>query len=323
MPSYSFTGFRWTGTYYGSPSTPAVTIDISDDDATLNWFGGDGGTPQTATTSDGLATGSTISGGSELGVRMDFGSDGAQDAIENVAFLNIQGAGWYFVPLPGSGFQEGDTLLGNSGGWVDPGEGWDYTDIICFTPGAQIATLSGLRAVEKLKVGDLVITKDNGLQPIRWIGRKTVTGAHLFADPHLRPVCVKKDAFGPGLPVYDLLVSPQHRMLISGYEAELHFGHREILAPAKSLIDGDKVMTDAQAERTEYIHVLFDTHEVIFANGLETESFHPGAMGLNAVEEACRAELFKVFPELQFGPQSYGPSVRHLLKVSEAYLLQK
>ncbi len=322
MPTFSFTGFRWTGTYYGSPSTTAVTIDIADDDGTLDWFGGDTGTAQTATTSDGLASGSTISGGSFLEVRMDFGSDGSEDTQEDVAFIYIAGAGWYFIPLPGSAFQTDDTLLGNTGGgWTDPNQGWDYTDVICFTPGARIATPLGSRLVEDLKVGDLVITKDRGLQPIRWIGRKLITGARLYADPLLRPVRICKNAFGPGLPTRDLMVSPQHRMLISGYEAEVNFGHRELLAPAKALLNGKTVVVSTRADHTEYIHFLFDAHEVIYANGLATESFHPGAMGMDAVEEASRAELFEIFPELQFSPQSFGPSVRHVLKTSETQVL--
>lgn len=318
MPTYSFTGYRWTGTFYGSPSTPAVTIDITDDDGTLDWFGDDTGTSQTATTSDGLASGSTVTGGSLLNVRMDLDNDGVEDVSEDVAFIFIAGAGWYFIPLPGSSFEEGDTLLGNNGGWVDPGEGWDYSDVICFVPGIQISTPQGPRPVESLNPGDLVITRDNGLQAVRWIGHKSISGARLQANPHLRPIRIQKDAFGPNVPDRDILVSPQHRFLLSGYSAELSFGSREVLVAAKSLLGNKRVSVEAACERTKYIHILFDNHEIITANGAETESFHPGAMGMDAIEEAARSELFEVFPELQFSLQSFGPSARKLIKVQEA-----
>ncbi|MCP5073084.1 MAG: Hint domain-containing protein [Rhodobacteraceae bacterium] len=197
----------------------------------------------------------------------------------------------------------------------------EYTSIpsiICFTPGAMITTPRGQIPVEMLQIGDLVITADNGLQAIRWIGRKRMTGARLQAYPKLRPIRIRKDAFGDGLPDRDMWVSPQHRMLISSQRALLEHGEREVLAPAKGLLNDYSVTVDYGIRETEYIHILFDRHEIVFANGAPTESFHPGMTAMSAIDNDARTELFEVFPELETEPARYGPSARFSLRVQEA-----
>ncbi|MEH6360522.1 MAG: Hint domain-containing protein, partial [Amylibacter sp.] len=222
------------------------------------------------------------------------------------------------------------TLIGSTNGGVDPddssefdfeyvgadgethtgfihakdGSEQDFTSdpspiTICFTPGTLIATPRGAILVEDLRVDDLVITADNGLQAVRWIGRKRITGARLMAYPKLRPIRIRKDAFGPGIPHRDMHVSPQHRMLIDAGRVLINHGERKVLAPAKGLINDYSITVDYDIKQTEYIHLLFDRHEIIFANGAATESFHPGHMAMSSIDEAPRTELFEVFPELQ------------------------
>ena len=193
--------------------------------------------------------------------------------------------------------------------------------IICFTPGTLIATPKGEVPVEDLIKGDLVITADNGLQAVRWIGRKWISGARLVAFPELRPVRIRENAFGAGLPTRDMWVSPQHRILVKSERALMEHGETELLAPAKGLLNDHSVTTDYGMRETEYIHILFDTHEIIFANGLPTESNHPGLASLTGMEERSRAELFSIFPELQENPTQYGPSARLGLRPREAKLL--
>jgi hypothetical protein len=118
-----------------------------------------------------------------------------------------------------------------------------------------------------------------------------------------------------------LLVSPQHRCLFTGYKAELLFGCDEVLVSAKHLVDGRDVGPVSQAAVT-YIHVMFDRHEIIYANGAATESFHVGDIGLAAISDAAREELFGIFPELRSHPDTYGPTARPCLKRHEARLLQ-
>ena len=107
--------------------------------------------------------------------------------------------------------------------------------IPCFTPGSLIATPKGERPVEELQVGDRVITRDNGLQEIRWIGAKTIKGVEMARNPALKPVLVRRGALGNGLPERDMTLSPNHRVLIANERAALYFDEREVLAAAKHL----------------------------------------------------------------------------------------
>ncbi|KGM88253.1 RTX toxin [Roseovarius mucosus DSM 17069] len=190
----------------------------------------------------------------------------------------------------------------------------EIENIICFTPGIGILTPRGERPVESLRAGDLVITRDHGPQPIRWIGRRTVPGIDRFA-----PVRVAAHVLdGARAP---LLVSPQHRFLFTGYKAELLFGCDEVLVAARHLVDGLAVTQEEQAAVT-YIHVMFDQHEVIYAEGAATESFHAGDIGISAISDQAREEMFSIFPELRSNPNAYGATARPCLKRHEAKLLQ-
>ncbi len=195
--------------------------------------------------------------------------------------------------------------------------------VVCFTPRTQIATPTGPAPIETLSVGDLVITADNGPQPIRWIGRKHLTGAILQPHHHLRPIRIKAHAFGHNHPDRDLSVSPQHRMFLKSHQAQLMFGESEVLVPAKGLINDKTILVDSRATQVDYIHILFDSHQLVQANGTWSESFHPGTVGLGAIENNAKAELFDIFPELEKDTGTYGPAARFALKVSEARVLEE
>ncbi len=187
-------------------------------------------------------------------------------------------------------------------------------NIVCFTPGARILTPHGARPIETLSVGDLVLTRDHGLQPIRWIQSSTVPAVGRLAPIRIRPGVVTGQAV-------DLLVSPQHRMLFQGYRAELLFGQSEVLVAAKHLIDQKRVTREEGGEVT-YLHMMFDEHEIIFAEGAPTESFHPGDLAIGAIDDPARAELFEVFPQLRSDLGRYGDTARRCLKAYEAELMQ-
>ncbi|MXU64208.1 Hint domain-containing protein [Oceanomicrobium pacificus] len=191
----------------------------------------------------------------------------------------------------------------------------------CFTPGARILTEAGWRAVEEIRVGDRVQTKDNGLQTVRWIGRRDLGRAELARDMALAPVCIPAGALGAGLPERDLIVSPQHRMLIAGPSSDLYFGTREVFVPAKALLATGRARMALPAGGVSYLHLLFDRHEVLFAEGSETESFHPGEFGLQAVDAPARAELFALFPELDPAGLAAVATARTCLTVREALVL--
>ncbi|WP_322867140.1 Hint domain-containing protein [Aquicoccus sp. G2-2] len=182
--------------------------------------------------------------------------------------------------------------------------------VICFTAGTRIATAEGPRAVEDLRRGDLVVTRDHGLQKVRWAGQRRVA-----ALGSLAPVRFDAGALGNARP---LLVSPQHRMLITGPEAALLFGDAEVLASAKHLVNGGTIR-QVPGEVT-YVHILFDRHEIVYAEGAASESFFPGDAGIGAVDEAAREELFTVFPELRSSTGGFEKTARICLRRHESRL---
>lgn len=176
--------------------------------------------------------------------------------------------------------------------------------IICFAKGTLIRTPHGERRVESLARGDHVLTLDQGPQPIRWMGSKTVR-----ASGALAPVRIARGTMGNDR---DLLVSPQHRMLVPRLS-----GQDEALAPALALVD-DYRITVAFGGMVTYHHMMFDRHEVIIANGAPSESFHPDGYGLDTLEAPAREELFALFPMLRSDIAAYGPASRPCLGTDEA-----
>ncbi len=238
-------------------------------------------------------------------------NDGVDDAVDRIVLLSG-------TLSPGDSIR--NINLDNNG--ANDNIPYDnIPSIICFTPGTLITTPRGAIPVEQLRVNDLVITADNGLQAIRWIGKKRITGARLKAFPKLRPIRIRKDAFGPGTPSRDMHVSPQHRMLIDADRALINHGENEVLAPAKGLLNDYSVTVDYDIRYTDYIHVMFDRHEIIFANDAATESFHPGHMAMSAIDDAPREELFEIFPDLENDTSLYGASARKTLQVRETISL--
>lgn len=162
--------------------------------------------------------------------------------------------------------------------------------MICLARGTLIDTPDGPRYVETLRDGDMVHTLDGGPQPIRWIGSRKVG-----ARGHLAPIRIKAGTLGN---LRDLYVSPNHRMLIHGPKAELLFGETEVLVAAKHLVNDDTIRIVPRDE-IEYFHFLFDDHHIVFAEACPTESLFPGAQTLNVVDDAARAEIIELFPELE------------------------
>ena len=187
-----------------------------------------------------------------------------------------------------------------------------FETIVCFVKGTLIDCEDGYVPIESLYKGDRVMTVDRGLQVIRWIGSSVVKG-----QGPLAPVCIKKGALGNER---ELWVSQQHRMMIDGWQAELLFGDNQVLVPAKHLADGKQIKV-VDTDEVEYFHILFDQHEIIYAEGIPSESFHPGFMGLGAMSKAVRDEILMIFPDLEIDLARYGPSTRQSLKSFEGQLL--
>ena len=171
--------------------------------------------------------------------------------------------------------------------------------IVCFGRGTQIDTADGIVAVEDLDAGTRVITKDHGLQEVRWSKGRKLTAQDLADNPNLRPIRICKGALGHNLPERDLIVSPQHSILVSSKISERMFDGAEVLVAAKQLCEIDGIDVADDLTEIECFHFLFDRHEIVVSNGVETESLYPGSEALKSVGSEGRTEIFKIFPMLR------------------------
>lgn len=193
--------------------------------------------------------------------------------------------------------------------------------VICFTPGSLIATPRGERPVEDLRPGDKVMTRDNGIQTIRWAGARRLTARDLAGAAHLAPVMIRKGALGNNLPERDMMLSPNHRMLVANEKTSYYLGESEVLVAAKHLV-GLPGITRATAPEVTYVHFLCDQHEVVLADGSWSESFQPGDYSLAGLGDEQRHEIFEIFPDLKTdaGVEAFG-AARRSLKRHEAVLV--
>lgn len=260
----------------------------------------------------GVGQGDTVGGfavssvwvGDTITVRIN----GQNVLITGVTFYRV-GAPAVFVPT------DGTTLVQSSfrsSTFVQTSTEYTLPPVPCFVAGTMIFTSKGQRAVETLQPGDMLLTRDCGMRPVRWVGQVTVDGRGRYAPIRFMPeVCGNSRT---------LLVSPNHRMLITGWKAEMYFGEHEILIPAKKLVNGDTVCS-APCEQVTYVHLLLDRHEVIYAEGAATESLHPGDF-LMASPSDTKSEILTLFPELATDiGRAHWKSVRCIARSREAVLL--
>ncbi len=192
--------------------------------------------------------------------------------------------------------------------------GTQNSGIACFADGTRIRTEVGHQLIDTLNEGDRVWTRDNGYQPIRWIGRRTVPGQGKYA-----PVQFAPETFGALKPHQ---VSQNHRMLLTGWRAQLLFGEDEILVPAKALVDDCDVRICECTEIT-YFHLLFDERQILSGDGVLSESFFPGKETLKDGALATQNEMFALFPQLATGVLVYGRRARPVAATSLGPLLAR
>lgn len=315
MATYNLTAYGGTGLGYGkrvgfkftADTSQSVKVKAQDDDEILNdWSTGNyNGTP-----TPGIVNGDTNSTVLESGIswlqpgemitsgvwfEMEY-TDPTTGTVETVdSFLLWDDTNNYWGGYSNSyvvttkplidGAEYKVTAVHNSAGVP-----WKV--LVCFARGTQLDTPKGEIAVENLRVGDLVTTADNGPQTIRWIGSQSVP-----AHGALAPIRLAQGCFGLKR---DLLVSPNHRMLIESAAATLLFDEPEVLVPAKHLLSHPGI-TRSFGGSVEYFHILFDKHEVVFAAGARTESFQPGDHVMSSMAFETRGEILGLFPELSAG----------------------
>ncbi|MHA6262621.1 Hint domain-containing protein [Arenibacterium sp. CAU 1754] len=217
-------------------------------------------------------------------------------------------------PLEVAKFQNID--LDNDGIIDVGGDGQFSSDVsllavVCFARGTLIETPAGPRPVESLKEGTIVNTLDNGPQPLRWIGSRRIDASGEHA-----PICFQRGAMDN---VRDLLVSPNHRMLVRGAQAELLFGLNEVLVAAKHLVN-DTTIRPVPMREIEYFHFMTDQHDIVFAEACPSETLYPGQQSLAIVTDEEREEITALFPELELSDYS-AQLIRPELSKYEAYAM--
>lgn len=198
--------------------------------------------------------------------------------------------------------------------------------VVCFVKGTRLAALKGEIAVEDVRAGDYLVTRDNGLKEVLWVGQRSLSGAQLFAKPHLRPIRLPQGLFGKGKPEPDLLVSPDHRVLIKSPEARALCGEDEVMMRAQDLVGDLGARVDHRAASVTYFHVMLEGHQVLIANSVAVDSFHPAYAALpedemDADAAACLDDLYERHPDLVGHPDLFGPAVRQMLGAAEAAIL--
>lgn len=338
MPTYSFTGYSPDALVYDSvnnswslrpdydPDLHRVQFSITDDDA---YLGGDNfndevgnDANQTATVTD--MNGTPVASGQVYDEEFYVLSNPATGSIwiEEVEIAGqIVG---YLVSAPldpsltysqttnmdaADNAPDSDAPQGNTASYSS------FADVPpCYAPGTLVDTPDGPRAVETLEPGDLVLTRDHGPQVIRW----THSGEHPLeeADVDAKPVQIKADALGHGLPSQDLIVSPQHRILVGG-NGQLHqVFATEAFAPAKSLTGAPGIRHMKGKAKITWIHFACDRHEVVTANGCLSESLLLGPMVLNGLHASERLALTDIFgPAPTPDAALNGPTARECLTV--------
>ncbi len=241
-----------------------------------------------------------------------------------VTFTLLQFSNPQYIIATSGSLNVGDLITGTNNTIVTaPSVAYDdLPDFVCFTSGSLIETPTGPQKVETLCPGDLVIMADGEARPVRWVGRKHLSARDLARKPHLRPVRIKPHAFGKDVPRQEVRVSPQHRIALKSFAADLLFEAPEILVPARFLVNGDDVCIDEQAFEVEYVHILFDQHELVNVAGLWSESFFVGDATVSAMTENVKREILELFPERNGCFEAFGETKLPVLKAYETQVVR-
>lgn len=299
MPTTYSDQFYLMDPYAPPPAGTALTVNFldyvdADDNGVLTPAGADSINGQDIT---GVYNGDTVT--------VNIG--GTDTIITGVTFYTA-GGGRYFTPTDGTNLSNA-TFVEST--WVNSPNSVGIPSLgpPCFTAGTMIRTDRGEQAVEDLAVGDMVETLDHGFQRLRWVGCSQTDASGEHAPVVFKPGAIDNEN--------ELRVSPQHRVLVQGWMAELYFGRDEVLVPAKHLVNGTSVRQEP-VDNVGYYHLLFDRHEIIWSNGVLSESFFPGDQIL-LTDRAVRAELLALFPELERADRSvFRETARETLKMREA-----
>ncbi len=203
-------------------------------------------------------------GSTDIGVTSDYPyvtSNGINIAVGTVDYQIAEG----YIPGKDPGIEA--YVFTSASSDYDEASDLELTYLSCFVSGTRIATPSGDVPVESLSVGDHVLLapmpdRPAVSAPVRWIGYRRLNLARTAVRADVAPVRIVAGALAPGVPARDLLVSPDHAMLIDGR-----------LVAARLLVNDATVVRDLRLRRVTYFHVELDTHDLLLAEGAATESY--------------------------------------------------
>ncbi|MDJ0820708.1 MAG: Hint domain-containing protein [Paracoccaceae bacterium] len=319
-PGYSATSPTWIGqTFTFSGGTP-TQIDINDDDGVFEDAYVETGGSQTLA-SDVTINGTLYTAGSV--VQNEFAMVDASGNTVYIVAINGVNVGFAY-PVGEEPTTIGETFTGAhglDGDPVDSSAGFgsssqNYTGIVCFAAGTLIRTPRGDRPVDHLRIGDRVMTLDDGLQEIHWIGQTRLSGGKLRDQD--KPILFAPHALGAERPERPLAVSPNHRILLPPTWLRGPVDPDGVLVPAKGLTALPRVRKMRGKREVTYYHILLARHAILIANGMAAESFYPGVMALHMMSDADCAALTRTVARLADIPgQGYGPLARKALSVQE------
>lgn len=273
-------------TFTLNPGASLTVIDVTDDDGIAagqpgNEFSdgfidtpGDGSTPSTANNDQVLSqavsiNGQNFSAGDQVELEFAFTTTSGETFwVIRIDGQNV-GISGSVLPTPGTTYE----VNGNADGAESPIE-----DVPCFVDGAMVQTPNGVAPIEHLGPGDLVETLDHGAQPILWAGYRDVSAQDMLFFPHLRPIVIQPDALAANVPAQQLVISPNHRVLVKSAHASLYFASDEVFVAAKNLINGTTIFQSRRICDVRYRHLLLGRHEILWVNGAPTESLLPAQM---------------------------------------------
>lgn len=281
-----------------------IEVSITDDDVYLDGdFANDevgDDVSQTATVTD--MDGNLIASG-QMYDELYFDIVSPTGVYSYLDVIEINGVAVGFVttaPLvPGASYTE--CLSGNVHTAADDPNAGDtrlqYSDlenVPCFCQGTAVMTSDGKQPVDWIRPGDRILTRDHGFQPVLWTDRTVIRASWLADTPTLRPIRIAKGSAGNDMPERDLMLSPEHRILLKSPQIELLLGCDEVFAPVKALTNDGEVTQTLPDHDISYYHILFAQHEIVLAEGLWVESFFPGKMALAALSEGKRRRVHKI-----------------------------
>lgn len=161
---------------------------------------------------------------------------------------------------------------------------------------SNVRTPCGLRRIENVRPGDLIVTRDNGLQPVRMVWTRGVSAADAAADPSLAPVRLKRRAIGPMMPQQDLCLAGQHRILVPGYRLAEIPDDRSCLIAARDIAEAsDEAFVDKSCAEVTFYNLVFEEHQVFAANGLPVESYLPSQASLRELDDDVSKDIAALF----------------------------